>query len=309
MEDNSLQSTKIGYIYVFLAASFFAFIGVLGKDIINFGVAALDLIILQYAATVIIMLGYFLLTDLKVLKLSKHEIKTILIQGIIGSSGTTIFFYLALEKVNAGVASMLLFTHPVLISIYFLISKTKKINVINNTALALAVLGSIMVINIFAFDMASTPVIGILYGLTASAAYAFFNIYAEVEFKNARPMVTTFYSSGVILIAALLINPRFFVFDFHISWSMIFYIVRLAIISGILPVVFLYKGIGIVGADKASIIATAELPITVLLAYLILGENMNLIQVIGIFLIIASIILLQNENNISVLIKKIKRSE
>lgn len=304
-----MQNTRIGYLYVFLAASFFAFIGVLGKNLISAGIAPLDLIILQYAATMFMMFAYFAFTDISVLKLTKHEVKRILIQGIIGSSGTTIFFYLALEQVNAGIASMLLFTHPVLISVYFLISKTKKINMINNSALVLAILGSIMVINIFAFNIASTPSIGILFGLLASAAYAFFNIYAELEFKEAKPLVTTFYSSGVILVATLLINPRFFIFDFTLSWDIVFYIARLAIISGILPVVFLYKGIGIVGADKASIIATAELPITVLLAYCILGEKMNLIQVIGIFLIIASIILLQNENNISVLIKKIKRSE
>ena len=304
-----MQNTRIGYIYVFLAASFFAFIGVLGKDLISAGIVPLDLIILQYAATVLIMFGYFVFTDLKVLKLTKHEVKKILIQGIIGSSGTTIFFYLALEHVNAGIASMLLFTHPVLINVYFLISKTKKINMINNIALVLAILGSIMVINIFAFNMTSTPIIGIIFGLLASAAYAFFNIYAELEFKEAKPMVTTFYSSGVILAVALLMNPGFLAFDFELSWRTMFYIVRLAVIAGILPVVFLYKGIGIVGADKGSIIATAELPITVLLAYFLLGENMNFIQIIGVFLIIASIILLQNENNILALIKKIKRSE
>jgi drug/metabolite transporter (DMT)-like permease len=309
LEDDLLQSTKIGYIYVFLAASFFAFIGVLGKDLISSGIAALDLIILQYAATIFIMFGYFIFTDIKVLKLTKLELKRLLIQGIIGSSGTTIFFYLALERVNAGIASMLLFTHPVLICVYFLISRTKKINMVNNSALVLAILGSIMVINIFAFDIASTPIIGIMFGLLASASYAFFNIYAELEFKEAKPMVTTFYCSGIILVAALLINPGFFKLDFALSWKTLFYIVRLAIISGILPVVFLYKGISIVGADKASIVATAELPITVLLAYSILGEQMDLIQVIGIFFIIASIILLQNENNIFALIKKLKRSE
>ena len=304
-----MQNTRIGYIYVFLAASFFAFIGVLGKDLISAGIVPLDLIILQYAATILIMLVYFVFTDIKVLKLTKHEVKKILIQGIIGSSGTTIFFYLALEHVNAGIASMLLFTHPVLINVYFLISKTKKINMINNIALVLAILGSIMVINIFAFNMTSTPIIGIIFGLLASAAYAFFNIYAELEFKEAKPMVTTFYSSGVILAVALLMNPGFLAFDFELSWRTMFYIVRLAVIAGILPVVYLYKGIGIVGADKGSIIATAELPITVLLAYFLLGENMNFIQIIGVFLIIASIILLQNENNILALIKKIKRSE
>ena len=90
-----MQNTKIGYLYVFLAASFFAFIGVLGKNLISAGIAPLDLIILQYATTILMMFGYFVFTDIKVLKLTKHEFKRILIQGIIGSSGTTIFFYLA----------------------------------------------------------------------------------------------------------------------------------------------------------------------------------------------------------------------
>lgn len=299
---------RIGYIYVFLAATFFAIIGVIGKNVINTGIDPLDLIVLQYATTVLIMFGYFLLKDIKLLKISRMELKNIVIQGIIGSSGTTLFFYLALGKVNAGIASMLLFTHPILINLYFLLSRTKKINMINNAALFLAVLGSAMVINIFAFDFTKTPIIGLFFGLLSSAAYAFFNIFAEREFKEAKPMVTTFYTSGIILLVTLLVKPSFFRFDFVLSWDVILYILELSVISGILPVVFLYKGLGIVGADRGSIVATAELPITVLLAYLILGEQMNFVQISGIFFIIASIILLQNENNILVWRKKLKGS-
>jgi drug/metabolite transporter (DMT)-like permease len=107
----------------------------------------------------------------------------------------------------------------------------------------------------------------------------------------------------------LIVNPGFLKFNFVMSWEIAFYVLELAIISGILPVVFLYKGIGIVGADKASIVATAELPITIILAYLILGEKMNIVQGIGIFFIIASIILLQSENNILVWTKRLRRSE
>jgi drug/metabolite transporter (DMT)-like permease len=304
-----VQSIRIGYIYVFLAAAFFAIIGVLGKNVINAGIAPLDLIILQYTTTIIIMFAYFVIKDINMLKLTRKEIKSIIIQGIIGSSGTTLFFYLALGKVNAGIASMLLFTHPILINVYFLISRTKKINMINNSALFLAFLGSAMVINIFAFDMALTPAIGLLFGMLSSVAYAFFNIYAEIEFKEAKPMVTTFYTSGVILFTTLIVNPGFLKFNFVMSWEIAFYVLELAIISGILPVVFLYKGIGIVGADKASIVATAELPITIILAYLILGEKMNIVQGVGIFFIIASIILLQSENNILVWTKRLRRSE
>lgn len=293
-----MQNTKIGYIYVFLAASFFAIIGVLGKNVINMGISALNLIILQYAATVLLMFIYFVFKDITLLKLTRGQLKSMVIQGILGSSGTTLFYYLSLEYLNAGIASMLLFTHPILINIYFLLSKTKKINIINNIALLLAVMGSSMVINIFAFDIALTPALGIVLGLLASASYAFFNVYAEVGLKDTNPMVSTFYCSIIIMLVAMLVNPGFFKFDFVVTANSMLYIIELAVIAGVLPVVFIYKGIAIIGADKASIIATAELPVTLILAYLVLGEKMVLLQIFGIVFIIASIIILQSENNI-----------
>lgn len=293
-----MKSSKIGYIYVGLAATFFAIIGVIGKSAINLGIAPLDLIVLQYATTTVILMVYFFAKDISLFKLEKTQAKSMLIQGMIGSTGTTIFFFMALERMNAGIASMLLFTHPVLISIYFLLSKTKKINAINNIALLLAVTGSALVINIFAFNIVKTPFIGLLFGMLASASYAFFNVYAEVKLQGLKPITMTFYGTIIILAIALIINPSFFNFNFELTGKMVFYILELAIISGIFPVVLIYKGIALVGADKASIVATAELPITVLLAYFILGERLNLVQGAGIVFIIVSIILLQNENNI-----------
>jgi drug/metabolite transporter (DMT)-like permease len=73
------------------------------------------------------------------------------------------------------------------------------------------------------------------------------------------------------------------------------YICELAVVSGILPIIFIYKGIKLVGADKASIVATSELPLTILMSFLVLGERMNIVQLSGIALIICSIIILQYE--------------
>ena len=178
---------------------------------------------------------------------------------------------------------------------------------INNIALLLAVMGSAMVINIFAFDIALTPAIGLALGLLSSAAYAFFNVYAEIGLKDIKPLVTTFYCSIIILLVTIVINPGFFKFDFVLTSSSILYILELAVISGVLPVVFIYKGIAIIGADKASIIATAELPVTLILAYFLLREKMVLLQIFGMVLIIVSIILLQSENNILTWVKRFRK--
>lgn len=98
-------------------------------------------------------------------------------------------FYMTLER-------MLLFTHPVLVSVYFVATKSKKITLTNNTSLLTAVSGSVLVINLFNIDLTKTPLAGILFGLAASAAYAFYNIYADLKLKDFDPLVITSAAFG-----------------------------------------------------------------------------------------------------------------
>ena len=293
-----MNKNRIGYIYVLLASFFFALIAVIGKTVMNSGINVFDLLILQNTTALIFMLAYFAIVDIKKLYLDKKSLKTILVQGLVGSASTTILFYLALQRMNAGVASMLLFTHPVLVSLYFMATKTKKITLTNNLALLAAFMGSIMVINVFNIDMAKTPLIGLVFGILASAAYAFYNIYADVKLKDFEPLVITFYTTLVILAVTLILRPGFFRFEFAMTSELMIYICELAVVSGILPVIFLYKGIGMVGADKASIVATSELPITILMSFIVLSERMGLVQLAGILLIICSIVILQYEGSL-----------
>ncbi|HWR62650.1 MAG TPA: DMT family transporter, partial [Clostridia bacterium] len=114
----------------------------------------------------------------------------------------------------------------------------------------------------------------------------------------ADPLVITFYTAFINCAVAIMINPGFFRLNFEITGQLIAYVVELAVISGILPVVFLYKGIRLVGAARASIVATAELPATLAISYLFLGETMSCPQLLGVLLIITAIVILQNESQL-----------
>ncbi|HNR05339.1 MAG TPA: DMT family transporter [Bacillota bacterium] len=293
-----MNRNKVGYVYVLLAAFFFALIAVIGKTVINSGIKIFDLLVLQYTASFVFMLIYFVIAGIRKLSLPKESLKAVLTQGLIGSSCTTVLFYLALEKLNAGIASMLLFTHPVLVSIYFMATKTRKITRRSNLALLTAFFGSIMVINVFNIGIAGTPFIGFVFGIMSSCTYAFYNIYADVKLKDFEPLVIAFYTNLTTLAVSLILHPGFFRFEFLMTSELLIYIFELAVVSGILPVIFLYKGIKLIGADKASIVATSELPITILLSFFVLGERMGLVQLAGILLIMGSIIILQYEGKL-----------
>lgn len=303
----ALNKNRIGYIYVLLAAFFFALIAVIGKTVINIGVNVFDMLIMQSIAALIFMLVYFAIVDIKKLRLDKMRLKTVIVQGLFGSACTTIFFYLALERLDAGIASMLLFTNPVLVSFYFMATKTKKITLTSNLALLTAILGSMLVINVFNINMVKTPLIGLLYGILSSASYAFYNINTDVKLKDYDPLVITFYTTVTILAVTLILRPGFFRFEFSMTSQLLIYICELAVVAGILPVIFLYKGISMLGADKASIVATSELPITILMSFIVLGEKMGLVQLVGILFVMSSIIILQYEGALERIFNALKR--
>jgi drug/metabolite transporter (DMT)-like permease len=70
---------------------------------------------------------------------------------------------------------------------------------------------------------------------------------------------------------------------------------------------FLYKGINLLGADKTSIIATSELPITIMMSFFVLGETMELVQLGGVLLVVCSIIILQYEGVLERVFSVLKR--
>ena len=78
-----MNKNGIGYIYVLLASFFFALIAVIGKTIINIGINIFDLLILQNASALIIMLVYFSVSDIKKLFLERKSLMTVMVQGIL----------------------------------------------------------------------------------------------------------------------------------------------------------------------------------------------------------------------------------
>ena len=227
-----MNRNKVGYVYVLLAAFFFALIAVIGKTVINSGIKIFDLLVLQYTASFVFMLIYFVIAGIRKLSLPKESLKAVLTQGLIGSSCTTVLFYLALEKLNAGIASMLLFTHPALVSIYFMATKTRRITRRSNLALLAAFFGSIMVINVFNIGIAGTPLIGFVFGIMSSCTYAFYNIYADVKLKDFEPLVIAFYTNLTTLAVSMILHPGFFRFEFLMTSELLIYIFELAVFQG-----------------------------------------------------------------------------
>ena len=303
-----MQKPKIGYIYVIIASSCFALIGVFGKLVLNTGLSAFELLFYQYVIMALILGGWILLKNPGDFRISRRMLINTLIQGSIGATGTSVFYYLAIERINVGMASMLLFTYPIFVNIFFIFSGIRKIGLGSKIALASAFVGSVLVLNIFSTGITGISGTGIILGILASFCYAFYNIFADLKLGGTKPVTISFYTSIVTLLIGGAIAPHAIVHfaaiaNFGAAGSpnplflkMLGYLALLALICGVLPTILMYKGIALIGADKASILASCELPLTIIFAFLILGEQMVLLQILGIALIVTAVLMLHKSD-------------
>lgn len=271
--------------------------GIFGKIVLQSGMGSIDLTLLQNYVVILLLFVYYAVMRLKPLKLTLQDLKSILLQGLLGSAPVFIFYYLCLEHINASVACLLLFTNPIFITVYFIVFEGQKNSWQKMLAIAMALIGSIFVLNIMPGNIGKLDLLGIFFGVVSSISYAFYNVHAEKKLTKYQPGVILFYCSIVVAAAASVLNPGFYKLGFINNYKAVYLTVIIAVVSGILPVVFLYKSIGILGAQIVSVAATLEIPITMLMSVLILGERLSMIQLIGSMLIIASIILLKQCEN------------
>ena len=296
------KNNKIGYIAAILSAVCFGSSGLFVKYIYRFGLSAGEMLILQYLiAVVVLWLGAYYIYGAKII-ISSNLLKKVLILGVFGNTFMTLFYYKSFMFLDVAVATILLFTYPILVTIYSFVFGKEKVDKFILISLLIAFTGSFLVLDLFNFNSTVTT-IGVIFGVLGAIFYAFMNIYSESFLDKIEPIILTAYVNTFSLITLIIYYRPFHLFNQSLETKAWLGILMLALIAGVLPVALLYTGIKNIGAVKASIIANFEIPVSAVLSYFIYNERLNSFQIIGMFLVLIGIIILQNKKKIRKIVK------
>lgn len=222
-------------------------------------------------------------------KASGKNIKQLIIAGT--STGfTSLFYYLAVKYIPVSIGIVLLMQTVwmgVLLEWFLekkLPSKTKII------AVFIVLSGTILATNLI-----NNEVIldwkGIVWGLLAAASFTTTMFTANriaTEISSAQRSLFML-TGGAIVVFFFAIFTQTTPFDFHIflKWGII-----LSLFGTIIPPLLLNAGFPLTGIGLGSIVSALELPVSVLMAYFLLNEQVVFVQWIGIILIILAIVLM-----------------
>ncbi len=215
-------------------------------------------------------------------KVGKKDWIKIILLGILGYYVASIFDFWGLQYITAGLERLILFVYPtivVLLSAAFLKKPITK-NII--FALLLTYFGVFIIFSDTNLHSQKNMILGAAFIFVSAFTYAAYLVgsgslipkLGSVQF-NAYSMIV---SCIVVIIHFVIVQPtnlldlpfQFYCFGFAI-----------AIISTVVPTFLIAEGINLIGAGKASIVASVGPVITIALGYWFLNEPFTFWELIG----------------------------
>ena len=281
-----------GYLYVVFAAVLWASSGSAAKYLFQKGLSPFQLVQLRASISAAILFLWLLTYRRSLLKIKKKDLADLFLLGI--ALAATQFTYLfSISRINVATAILLQYQAPVLIAGHALFFRHRRLSPFTLAALVGSVAGCYFMVGAYNQDILSLNRQGIIAGLASALAFAIYSVKSEFCTRSNTPWTVVFYA---LLAAALIWNTlepplsAFTAIYGSVSWWWIFYI---CVFGTILPYGLYNEGIRLILPTRAGITATLEPVVAGAISFFFLGEIMEVLQVIGAGLVIASILLLQ----------------
>lgn len=286
------QNTK-GILYIVLSSISFGIIPILAKLSYSQGGNPFNVLFLRFLSAAVMLFLYLKIKGIS-LKIKKRQFILLMIFGILGYSGTALCLFLSYNYIAAGLATMILYLYPSIVTILSFIIYGEKLYRKKIVSLVVSLLGVYLLIGFTGGSLINIK--GLILALLASLFYSIYVLgLSNKEISSVNSFIITYYvslaSSITMLFAGSLNNS----INFNISLYGLLCIILLAFISTVVALITFVQGVKIIGPSNASIFSNLEPIVSMVLSYFIFRDNITLNTILGSFFIMLSILILSIE--------------
>ncbi|KMT20871.1 DMT family transporter [Clostridium cylindrosporum] len=284
-----------GILFAIISSIIFGTTGIIQKPLYLDNVNPLDVLTIAYAVGSLVLSIYIsLFKGKKAIILPKESLKHVIIHSTFGMLAVTVSFSYSLKYLDVSIATMLIYTYPIIIALYSILVLKKRFSITKIISVFGTLIGCILVLDIFNAKKFSS--LGLCIGIFSAFAYAFLNLYGDKLLKyKLEPVTILFYNCLITFIALIIINNKILFNIKDISPHVFFSSALVSILGQIIPMFLLYIAIKLIGPVLSSIITTIEIPAVAILSFIFLNEKISLIQCVGIFIVLLCILLIEIE--------------
>lgn len=211
--------------------------------------------------------------------------------GAFGYAAQAGLFFSALQRMDASLLALILYTYPVLVTIGAVLLGRERLTPARVAALVSATGGTLLVL-LGAGGVGFHPV-GAVMAFGAAMVYTTYILVSDTVVHRLAPVVlsTLVMSGAATTLWAKTALTGGVTLDFEVSgW---FWLACIALVSTVFAMLAFFAGLRRTGPSTTAILSTFEPVVTAVLAALALGESLTAVQMVGGALVLLSVAVLQ----------------
>ncbi|MGV8839384.1 MAG: DMT family transporter [Bauldia sp.] len=293
--DHGARAYRIGVLFAAAAAFLFSTKGIVIKLAYEEGLDAETLMALRLGLSlpVYLAIGVFSIRDHRKTGRPLPGLRLVASACFVGFLGYYVASYtdfLGLQYVSAQFERMIIFTYPLLVVLFGAWFFGQKARPAALVCIAIAYGGLALMIVEKLGEPGSNLFLGVGFVLASAIAFAFYQLLAKPVIGAMGPRLFTCIAMTAASVVALLqfavTHP---ISALAVTPTAFWYAVLLAVGATVIPSFLLASALHRISAQSNSAISMVSPPATIVLAFLVLGERLSVLDAVGIVLVLGAV--------------------
>ena len=291
------ETDKRAALFVALSAASFGFLGVPVRFLHDNGFAPLDITAVRLFVTTIALVIVALVVDRGLFKVRKRDLLFFILFGFFKLMSDVTLFR-AQVTIDLSLSTLLQMTAPYYVLVISLFLFRERITLMKILAMLVAFIGCIFVTGVITGGMHSLDFVGVASALISGLFFGLYTIGCKLSSdKGYKPVTTMMYT---FLFASLMTIPfanDVKVVESFVDVHLILGVLSLGILMTLIPFFVSTWGVQKLEASKVSLISVMEVITACIVGYFLFDEEMTVLNIIGMSLVVASIVIMDLKIN------------
>ena len=299
-----LRRPVLGYAMVLTATALWGINGSMAKAALSSGLTSLRLTEVRSTGAALLLVAALAATRPQGLRITRSELPFLLLFGVIGLAFVQLFYFVAIHRLDIGIALLIQYLAPVLIALYARLVLKEGVRRRVWAALILSLGGLSLVVDIW--RGVALDGVGVAAALISAVTFALYILLAEKAVTRRDPVSLlalgfTFAALFWAIVQPWWSFPTEYVDDrIHMDgelfsstlpvWALL---VGVVLVGTIVPFLLLVGALRHIPATRAGVTAMFEPVAGALVAWAWLGESLTTTQLIGGAIVLTGILLAQ----------------
>ena len=226
-------------------------------------------------------------------KATPATILLLLVLGAVDYGIGGLLYIASMLYIDASLAFLLVYTFPALVVVFSALIDRERLTLRKVLAVIITFIGVALVLEVGG-AVREDAWIGVAFVLSSAFIFAVYILICEGlmdRYSSSQLGFLSIAGGALMMLAVIPFTPVRL--DLLMDPSSILIIILVSVVGTSLAMILFFMGVKIIGATTASIVTTVEPVFVVLLAWLVLGETLSLLQMAGTALLMFGVALVQ----------------